>query len=82
MLLSILLSTLLNFWAYGGIPADHWGNRLYYFFIDGGLQPWLATVLSVSSIKALDVFVSVVFVALAYRLTPTAIREEGIAVKQ
>jgi len=82
LVLGITLAIILNFWAYGGIPADHWGNKLYYDFLADGLRPWQSTLLSVSIVKFMDVIVSVVLVAIAHRITPKAIREPGTAIIQ
>ena len=78
--LSNSLAIVLTFIVYNGIPADHWGNLLYYQFIKI-VQPWLATVISVGIVKTLDIIVSVALVAVAVLLTPNALKTDKIAVK-
>lgn len=79
--LSSSLAVILTFVAYNGIPADYWGNYLYHFFLTH-ITPVQATVLSVGLVKTLDVLVSVGLVVAAWHLTPRAIRENNVTIKQ
>ena len=79
--LSTSLAILLTFIAYNGVPADHWGKLLYHQFLEITV-PWRATVLSVGSVKTLDILVSVALVAIAWCLTPKALRTDKVAVRQ
>lgn len=79
--LSTTLAIFLTFIAYNGVPADYWGKLLYHQLREI-TTPWQATVLSVGSVKTLDILVSIAFAAIAWRLTPKALRTDKVAVKQ
>lgn len=79
--LSTSLAIFLTFIAYNGVPADHWGKLLYNRFLAISV-PWQATVLSVGIVKTLDILVSIALVAIAWHLTPRALRTDKVAVKQ
>ena len=80
-ILSTSLAIFLTFIAYNGIPADHWGRLLYNQLLENTV-PWKATVLSVGSIKTMDILVSIALVAIVWRLTPRALRTDKVAVRQ
>lgn len=73
--LLFLLSTLLAFGTTAivnsGIPSDYWGQELLYLFESYGINPFLALLLSIASIKMLDTIVTLIVVAAAIYLTPS-----------
>lgn len=81
LVVSVSVAVIITFIANKGIPADYWGSLIYRMLIAKGYKPSIATVVSVSLVKILDVIFSVVIVMLLILFTPKVLKSERSTVK-
>lgn len=79
ILLSALLSTVVQ-WVIngGGPPATHWEHVYYLRALGAGVPHLPACFIGVLAVKALDMLVSAAIVAVACLVTPKALRADAL----
>lgn len=77
-----VLASLTTLLVGGGIPVDYWGNWLFAYFESRGIDPILASIASVSVVKALDTVVTLLLVGLALNLTPLRYLDDSYVLRR
>lgn len=74
-------NVILTFLLSAGTPSEYWTNNLYRSGMEHGLPAALSTAISVTLVKLIDSFVSMLIVATVYYLTPVKYRTDAYVVR-
>ena len=74
ILVDCTLAVAITFVTSDGIPSNYWSWYLYTIIMEQGVNNIIATFISVSSVKCLDLIVTLLIVAIAIRVTPDKLK--------
>lgn len=70
------ISTLLTYWTSAGVPDSMWERHFYQLALNAGVPKILSTVFGIFVLKAGDLLISSVLVAIAYLFLPKALKRQ------
>ncbi|MCL2466580.1 MAG: hypothetical protein FWF21_04855 [Micrococcales bacterium] len=79
--ISVCLAIGLTLWVDGGVPSDYWGEHIYHYLRDDGLNALASTCLATATIKLLDVIATIAIVMLALRWTPKHLKSDEYLIR-